>query len=168
MCSLKMLENTLIIDDDEMIERPFNSWKGNKYNETKKIGRYEMRKKILVIDDDEAIRKSFILSFEDSAYRVDTAESGKKGIKMVKKNNYDLIFLDLKMPEMDGVETLKELQRIDNEIPVFIITAFHQEYFEGLKKSEADGIDFNVIQKPIDSEQLHIMVKAILGEPAEY
>ena len=127
-----------------------------------------MKRKILVIDDDWAIRKSFLLTFEDSDYDVDVATNGEQGVEKAMEGKYDLIFLDLKMPGMDGVDTLSELQRLDPEIPIFIITAFHQEYLQKLKKWEQEGMDFDVLQKPLDSEQLRVLVQGLLEEPAEY
>ena len=124
-----------------------------------------MGKRILVIDDEEAIRKAFILALEDTAYQVDTAESGEKGIEMEKEANYDLIFLDLKMPGMNGVETLRELRKMDKDVPIYIITAFYEEFFEELKGVEKDGIDFEVLQKPFNSDQIILTTDSILKGP---
>jgi len=77
-------------------------------------------KRILVIDDEAAIRKSFVLALEDTEYSVDTAESGKKGIEKERENNYDLIFLDLNMPGLNGVETLRILRSIDDKVPFIL------------------------------------------------
>ena len=124
-----------------------------------------MGKRILVIDDEEAIRKAFVLALEDTAYQVDTAESGGKGIEMEKEANYDLIFLDLKMPGMNGVETLGELRKMDKDVPIYIITAFYEEYFVELKGVEKDGIDFEVLQKPFNSDQIILTTDSILKGP---
>ena len=126
-----------------------------------------MNKRILVIDDDEAIRKSFLLSLEDSDYFVDTAENGSKGVELFKAGRYDLAFLDLKMPGMNGVETLRKLREIHKEIPVYIITAFYGEYFAELKAAQADDIDFEVLKKPISSDEIALIAKAVLEGPVE-
>jgi DNA-binding response OmpR family regulator len=125
----------------------------------------KMSGRILVIDDEDAIRKSFVLSLEDTGYEVDTADSGMKGIEMELKNRYDLIFLDLKMPGMNGVETLRELRKIDKDIPIYIVTAFYAEYFEGLKTAAKDGIDYEILKKPLDSQSIRAIVKANLDGP---
>lgn len=127
-----------------------------------------MNKQILVIDDDEAIRKSFALTLEDTGYQVGMAESGERGVEMRQKTKYDVIFLDLKMPGMNGVETLRELRKIDKDVPIYIVTAFHEEFFDQLKSAVKDGLDFEVLRKPIDSEQLVLITKAILEGPTGY
>ena len=126
-----------------------------------------MGNRILVIDDEDAIRKAFVLALEDTAFQVDTAESGEKGIEMAKDVNHDLIFLDLKMPGMNGVETLRELRRMDKDVPIYIITAFYEEFFEELRGVEKDGIDFEVLRKPFNSEQIVLTAKSILSGPIE-
>ena len=127
-----------------------------------------MTKRILVIDDEEAIRKSFILALEDTAYQVDTAESGEKGIEMAQKNNYGLFFLDLKMPGLNGVETLRGLREIDKDVPVYIVTAFFKEYLDELKSAEGAGINFEVLKKPIGIDQIVLVTTGILEGPAVY
>jgi len=125
-----------------------------------------MPKRILVIDDESAIRKSFQLALEDSGYAVQTVESGEKGIEAVQKDKYDLIYLDLKMPGMNGAETLRHLRKILPQVPVYIITAFYEEFFDDLKIAVKEGIEFEVLRKPVDMDQIHTVTKGILEGPA--
>ena len=127
-----------------------------------------MNKNILVIDDDMAVRRSFTLAFEDTPYSVDTAESGEKGIHRAQNTKYDLIFLDLKMPGMDGVQTLRELRKMDRDVHIYIITGFHEEFVGQLKNAEVDGIDFELLRKPLDSVQLVSIARGILEGPSSY
>ncbi len=124
-----------------------------------------MGKRILVIDDEEAIRKSFLLSLEDTDYIVDTAESGKIGIEKRKCHPYHLIFLDLKMPGLSGTETLRELRKIDGKSPIYIVTAFYGEYFEELEAAQKDGIHFEVLKKPISGKDIVLIAKSIFEGP---
>jgi CheY-like chemotaxis protein len=121
-------------------------------------------KRILVIDDEKSIRKLFQLTLEATDYHVDTAESGEKGIEMARQAKYDLFYLDLKMPGMNGVETLQELRSFNRDTPVYIITAFHEEFFDQLKQVHEDGIEFEILRKPLDSEQLIAITQTILGD----
>ncbi len=117
---------------------------------------------ILVIDDDEAVRKAFTLAFEDSEYRVDTAESGGEGIGMVKGSRYDLVLLDLKMPGLNGIQTLRAIRKLNADLPVYLVTAFHKEFFEEIKCVVQDRISFDVVQKPIDGEQIRAIAAGVL------
>ncbi len=121
-----------------------------------------MNKHILVIDDDAGIRESLFLVLGDAGYQVDTVESGEQGIQKVRRNKYDLIFLDIKMAGMDGIETLQEIRKMGKKIPVYIITAFQREYFRQLEDAKQDGMDFEVIEKPFDRKRLLSLVKDIL------
>ena len=125
-------------------------------------------KRILVIDDEAAIRKSFVLALEDTEYSVDTAESGEKGIEKERENHYDLIFLDLNMPGLNGVETLRILRSIDDKVPVYIVTAFYQDFLHQLRDIENEIINFELIQKPIGQEQIVLAVKSILEGPITF
>ncbi len=124
-----------------------------------------MSNRIFVIDDEDAVRKSFVLALEDLEYQVDTTESGERGIEMEKEGNYDLIFLDQKMPGLNGAETLQELRKIDNEVPIYIITAFYEEFFKDLKGTEKNGIEFDLLQKPFSIYQIALTVKSVLNGP---
>ncbi len=124
-----------------------------------------MNKNILVIDDEEDIRKSFVLALKGTGYQVDTAETGEEGIKKERSIKYDLIFLDLKMPGMDGIEALQEIRKVNREIQIYIITAFYKEYSDELKTVEKEGIEFELLKKPIDSDQILLVTKSILEGP---
>ncbi len=127
-----------------------------------------MSKRILVIDDDAAVRKSFALALEDADCQVDTAESGEEGIDKASNTEYDLIFLDLKMPGINGVETLIRLRDGGHKMPVYIITAFHEEFMDQLRVAADEGYEFEVMQKPIESQDLVSITKAILEGARAY
>ena len=75
-----------------------------------------MNKHILVIDDDESVLESFVLALNDSdEYSVETASTGEEGVEKMKEITPDLIFLDLRMPGIDGIETLRLLRDINND-----------------------------------------------------
>ncbi len=121
-----------------------------------------MNERILVIDDDSAVRKSFALTLEDVGFQVDMAQSGEEGVDEASNTKYDLIFLDLKMPGINGVETLIRLRDNGHKMPIYIITAFHEEFMDQLRVATTEGYGFEVMQKPIMSEDLVRITEAIL------
>lgn len=127
-----------------------------------------MTKRVLVIDDEESIRKSFTLALEDTPYQIDTVDSGEKGIEKKKKNDYNLIFLDLKMPGIDGVQTLREIRKMDQDTPIYIVTAFYEEFFKPLKIARAEEISFELLKKPVSAQEIVMVVESILENPSLY
>ena len=113
-----------------------------------------MNKRILVIDDDEGIRKLFKRALEETSYQVDTAESGLVGVKMQDVYRYDLIFLDLNMPGMNGIEVLSKIRASDKQVPIYIITAFHQDYLEAVTDIFQKGLKFEIAHKPLTIDQI--------------
>jgi DNA-binding response OmpR family regulator len=127
-----------------------------------------MSKRILVIDDNEAVRRSFTLALEDVDCQVDTAESGEAGIDKASNTEYDLIFLDLKMPGVNGVETLIRLRDNGCKMPIYIVTAFHEEFIDQLRVAAEKDYEFEIMRKPIDSQDLVRATKAILEGAGTY
>ncbi len=127
-----------------------------------------MSKRILVIDDDAAVRKSFALTLDDAGWQVETVESGEAGVDKASNTKYDLIFLDLKMPGINGVETLIRLRDNGHKMPVYIITAFQEEFMDQLRVAANEGYEFEVMQKPIGSEDLVRITKAVLEGAGAY
>ncbi len=127
-----------------------------------------MNNRILVIDDDEALRKLFVLTLEDMPYQVDTAKSGEQGIELEQKTKYSLIFLDLKMPGLNGVETLRRLRQIDPGVPIYIVTAFHKEFLDQLGTAAEDGLSFEVLSKPVGADEIQLLVRSVLEGPVGF
>lgn len=121
-----------------------------------------MTENILVIDDDPAVRKAFKFALEDSGYEIDAAESGEAGLLQFQKKNYGLIFLDLKMPGINGAETLKRIREMDTQIPIYIVTAFHKEFLGDLQELRQQGIRFELLRKPLGSEEIVTLVSHVL------
>ena len=115
--------------------------------------------KILIIDDERAIRNTLkeILEFEN--YTVEVAENGRTGLDMATATNYDLIFSDIKMPEMDGIEVLTSLREAEVESPVVMISG-HGNIETAVDCIRRGAVDF--IEKPIDLNRLLITTKNAL------
>ncbi|TSJ42004.1 sigma-54-dependent transcriptional regulator [Fluviicola chungangensis] len=112
--------------------------------------------KILIIDDERAIRRALreILEFED--FQVDEAENGAEGLEKAKNTLYDIIFCDIKMPQMDGMEVLDALiaQKIDS--PVIMISG------HGNIETAVDAIKkgaFDFIEKPLDLNRILVTIR---------
>jgi DNA-binding NtrC family response regulator len=78
--------------------------------------------KILVIDDEQGIRDLLDTLLSRKGYDVVLAESGRKGLELFRRERPDVVVLDLKMPEMDGVTVLKQIRSLDSTLPVIILT----------------------------------------------
>jgi len=79
--------------------------------------------RILVIDDEPALRQSFTRILQKSGHDVTTAANGKEGIALVSEHPYDLVYLDIRMPDMNGLEILKVIHEKFSELPVILFTA---------------------------------------------
>ncbi len=82
---------------------------------------------VLVIDDEQSVRDFFIDTFTEMGIRVDTAENGLKGLDMVYKKNYNLIFLDIVLGDVDGLEILKSIKLIDSQAGIIVVSGYLTE-----------------------------------------
>lgn len=112
--------------------------------------------KILIIDDERAIRRALreILEFED--FEVDEAENGKDGLDQAKSGEYDIIFCDIKMPEMDGMEVLDGLLKANVESPVIMISG-HGNIETAVSAIKQGAFDF--IEKPLDLNRILVTIR---------
>jgi DNA-binding response OmpR family regulator len=80
--------------------------------------------RILVVEDEQNQRELYAMELADEGYEVEQASNGRDAVELVKKNKYDLVVLDIRMPEMDGIEALGRILSRDKKIPVIIYTAY--------------------------------------------
>src|SRR5689334_12935103 len=114
-----------------------------------------LKEKILVVDDDPDIRTILGDRIDSLGYTVITAENGQKAIEKVAQEEPDLMFLDLQLPQMNGLQVLKKLKDYP-ELPVIIITAFGtiEKAVEAMKEGA-----FDFITKPFSPDHLDLVVK---------
>ena len=112
--------------------------------------------KILIIDDERSIRNSLKEILADEGYDVDVAENGAQGCEMVDKEKYSVIFCDIKMPEMDGMEVLDRLAAMGIDAAVVMISG-HGDIDTAVECIKKGAFDF--IQKPLDLNRILITIK---------
>jgi DNA-binding NtrC family response regulator len=114
--------------------------------------------KILIIDDTKNIRLMLTKCLELEGYHVTTASDGKEAIELFKKENFDLAFLDIKLPEIRGTEVLRRIREMGIIIPVIIITAY------ATVKNAIDCTNMGAIaylQKPFTAEKIKSVMKEL-------
>ena len=113
---------------------------------------------ILIVDDDPSIREIVGRVLEDEGYRIETATDGLRGLEQFYKVLPNLIILDVKMPEMDGWETLRRIREISN-CPVIMLTAFGStnDIIQGLESGADD-----YLVKPFGVQELIARVGTVL------
>ena len=117
--------------------------------------------KILIIEDEAAIRRVLvkILSEENDSYEVKEAEDGLAGIELIRKEDFDLVLCDIKMPKMDGVEVLEAVKKIKPEIPMVMISG-HGDLDTAVNTMRLGAFDY--ISKPPDLNRLLNTVRIAL------
>jgi two-component system nitrogen regulation response regulator NtrX len=114
-----------------------------------------MKPRILVIDDEAAIRDSLKMILEYEDYEFIGAASGPDGIASVRRDAPDLVVLDIKMPGMNGLDTLAEIRKIDEALPVAMISG-HGTITDAMQATRLGAFDF--IEKPFTSERVLVTV----------
>ena len=112
--------------------------------------------RILIVDDDDTIRSTMKAILEDEGYEVDLAASGKEGIKKSKETSYNIALLDIRLPDMEGVELLKLMKPAVPRTRKIMVTGYPstQNAIEALNKN-ADAY----LIKPVDIEKLLNTIK---------
>src|SRR5437773_12223349 len=109
-----------------------------------------MKAKVLIIDDEEAIRSSLKMILEYEGYECVLAANGEAGLKIAERENPDLAFLDIKMPQVDGMEVLKRLRGTDGWPPGVMISG-HPDVATASEASKLGAA--HCPEKPPDSER---------------
>ncbi len=114
--------------------------------------------KVLIIDDERAIRRALkeILEYENC--QVLEAENGKEGLEIIQSNSLDVIFCDIKMPLVDGMELLQQVQNEGNEVPIIMISG-HGTLETAVQAIKIGAFDF--IEKPLDLNRILVILRNV-------
>jgi two-component system nitrogen regulation response regulator NtrX len=115
-----------------------------------------MPARILLIDDDAGIRDSMRMPLEYEGYEYLSAASAEEGIALVQRESPDIVFLDVKMPGMDGMEALNRIKAMNDAVPVVMISA-HGTTATAFEASKRGAVDF--IEKPFGAERLLVTIR---------
>ncbi len=116
---------------------------------------------ILIVDDERAIRNSTKEILEYESYKVDVAENGVEALRKVQNEKFDLIFSDIKMPEMDGITFLEAVLKERGDLPVIMISG-HGEIDVAVRSIKMGAYDF--ISKPLDMNRVLVTVRNALDK----
>ncbi len=130
--------------------------------EARSLKRVELdhpKARILAIDDEEIILSSFRKVLVLAGFSIDTVERGSEALGLIRKNDYDFVFTDLKMPEMDGVEVTKAVKHLRPDIDVIVITGYGS-IETAVETVRSGAMDY--IQKPFSEDELLDFVNTAL------
>lgn len=114
---------------------------------------------ILVVDDDELVRSLFKETLEEEGHTVVTADTSAKGLAYIIQRDFDLVFLDLKLPQTDGAEILREMRGVKHGLPVIIITGYPGS--EMMERALEQG-PLSVMPKPLRASDVVTIVNSFL------
>jgi len=121
--------------------------------------------KILLVDDDDGVRSSFTALLTRRGYDIDPKSSGVEALNSLKKTSYDILLTDLKMPNMNGLDLLKEARKIDSELGVIIMTGYG-EIASYLEAMDLGAVEY--LNKPVKTSDLEVIIKKLIqGKKAQ-
>ncbi len=114
--------------------------------------------RLLIVEDEKHQRELYSMEFEDEGYEVDQASNGREAVEKVKAGRYDCVIMDIRMPEMDGIEALGKILSRDKKIPVIIYTAY-SNYKSNFMTWTADAY----VTKSSNLDEIKDKVKEVLA-----
>lgn len=117
--------------------------------------------KVLVVDDEPVVGQSFNRVLTEKGYEVNTASSGEEALSKMGSNGYDLVFADIRMPGMDGLEMAKRIKEMNPWLPVVVVTGYGTEANEA--RAEEIGVS-GFVRKPLSPEMIESITKQTLQE----
>lgn len=115
--------------------------------------------KLLIVDDEVKIREMIAKYAIHEGFDIDMASDGLEAVEMCEKNHYDLIVMDIMMPNLDGFSAVKDIKKMHENIPVIMLSALGEEY------DKVHGFDLGIddyVVKPFSSKELMMRIHAIL------
>jgi two-component system nitrogen regulation response regulator NtrX len=120
-----------------------------------------MKDRVLIIDDEEGVRSSLKMILEYEGYDCLLAANGEAGLKILERETPDVVFLDIKMPNMDGMEVLRQIKGQDASLPVVMISG-HGDVRTAFEASKLGAFDF--LEKPPESERLLVIARNAVAQ----
>lgn len=119
--------------------------------------------KVAIIEDEQTIAQMYRMKLESEGFAVEVADNGQTGIEMVAGSMPDMILLDIQMPEMNGVEALRQIRKLPGgqKVPVIILTNLGRQ--EAPKDLESLGVDSYIVKADLTPRQVVDRVKQTLG-----
>ncbi len=114
--------------------------------------------RLLLVDDEEHIRLLFKEELEEEGYAIDLASNGFEALEKLKSAHFDLVVLDIKMPGMDGIETLNEIKKINKDQRVILCSAYGE-----FKQDFSSWVSDAYVVKSADMRELKETIKNVLG-----
>ena len=125
-------------------------------NEIKEGKRLTTTRTILVVDDDKSILRTFARILQKNGYEIDSAETGKEAMEKADRRHYDLALMDVRLPDIDGIELLAKMKKPLQSTIKIMITGFPS--LESGVKALDEGADAYLI-KPVKSEELLMLIE---------
>jgi len=122
------------------------------------------KRKILLVEDEMVVREALRDWLTDDGYDVDVAEDGEEALKKIKEEEFGVIVLDLKLPDIDGLQVFEEAKELNQETKGIMITAYPSK--ETLEKAKRLGL-IDYLAKPFQAEELEKIINKALGELEE-
>ena len=122
------------------------------------------KRRILVIDDEKNIRLMLTQALADEETQIDTAVNGEEALEKFGEATYDLVLLDLRMPGIDGMEVLREMNKRNAKLPIILLTA-HGTVENAVEAMRSGAV--NYLQKPFSPRELREAVENALATPGE-
>lgn len=121
--------------------------------------------KIMVVDDQFGIRSMLFETFREEQYEVEMAENGAEALRLFIDFEPNLILMDVKMPGMDGIETLRQIRALDRQVSVIMMTGYGD--IQNMEQTKELGT-INYVSKPFDLFELRERVSEILNTEGSY
>ncbi|MGA8082323.1 MAG: response regulator [Candidatus Nitrosopolaris sp.] len=123
----------------------------------------DKKRKVLIVDDEPDVNTVLKNVLEQSGFNADSYDDPILALENFKACSYDLLLLDIKMPEMDGFHLYQEMKKIDRKVKVCFLTA-SEMYYEQFRKEQYSTIDKDLIlRKPIENEDLIKKINTIIS-----
>lgn len=121
-------------------------------------------KRILIIEPDAAMQEMYKSALADQPYEVCIATTGAEGYELYTQAETHLLFIELKLPDGDGVETMRKIREDGMDLMVAVVTGHAAEFLPDITMMQVDNLGFDVFHKPISEDQIRSIAGKTIGQ----